>query len=335
MTRVLNLLFTSAGRRVELIEAFRRASGYLGLDSRIVVTDIDPLAPTFQVADAAYVVPRTEDNDFLSTISGICLKEKIDLAFPLTDTDIVPLASHRAFLEKQGTRAVVLSPEHATLTRDKWQTYLFFRRHDVPTPLTWLPNDPALAGEGFPVFVKPRTGSAGKHSWRADTEEDLDFLLGRVPDPVVQEFLSGREITTDVVSDFEGTPLGAVSRERIETRAGEVSKGRTVCDRTVLSQSVKIARLLGAVGPITVQCLLRGEEPCFTEVNARFGGGAPLGFAAGFDSPRWLLALAAQIPVEVPPLGTYAQDLYMTRCDRSFFLTAEDYGQAKSGPVRP
>ena len=59
-------------------------------------------------------------------------------------------------------------------------------------------------------------------------------------------------------------------------------------------------------------------------MNARFGGGAPLGFAAGVESPRWLLAHAAGLPLELPPLGSYEQGLYMTRYDESFFIREEE-----------
>ena len=70
---------------------------------------------------------------------------------------------------------------------------------------------------------------------------------------------------------------------------------------------------------------MRDSEPRFTEVNARFGGGVPLGIAAGVDSPRWLLAHAAGLDVELPPLGSYEVDLYMTRYDESFFVREEEH----------
>jgi carbamoyl-phosphate synthase large subunit len=50
---MLNVLFTSAGRRVELLRAFRRAYATLGLDGRVVAVDVDPLAPALSAADRA------------------------------------------------------------------------------------------------------------------------------------------------------------------------------------------------------------------------------------------------------------------------------------------
>jgi carbamoyl-phosphate synthase large subunit len=150
--------------------------------------------------------------------------------------------------------------------------------------------------------------------------DELAFFLRHVQDPIVQEFLPGPEITTDVICGLNGELLGAVSRKRLEVRSGEVTKGVTISDRRILDACALIARHLPAIGPITVQCMMKDDAPHFTEINARFGGGMPLGVAAGVDSPRWLLAQAAGLPVHIPPLGSYKVGLYFTRCDRSFYI---------------
>jgi carbamoyl-phosphate synthase large subunit len=73
--------------------------------------------------------------------------------------------------------------------------------------------------------------------------------------------------------------------------------------------------------------MLKGGVPHFTEINARLGGGVPLGIAAGVDSPRWLLARAAGLDVAIPPIGSYQAGLYMTRFDDSFFLSEAEREQ--------
>ena len=51
MTSELTLLFLNAGRRVELVRAFRTAFEKLGVDGRIVTTDINGLAPALYLGD--------------------------------------------------------------------------------------------------------------------------------------------------------------------------------------------------------------------------------------------------------------------------------------------
>jgi len=327
---MINVLFTSAGRRVELLRLFKMAYKELGLKGSIVAVDIDPLAPALQVADRVYIVPRVPDPDYVPTLVRICEREKIKLVFPLIDPDIPVLAVHKDEIESTGARVVVVSQEAAAITQDKWLTYRFLRDLGIPTPKSWLPSEVDLAELPYPVFVKPRFGSAGKQTSKVESPDELSFYLKRVPDPLIQEFLPGPEITNDVVCDFEGNVLGVVSRKRIEVRSGEVSKGKTVYHPEIIECCVKIAKGLKAIGPITIQCMLREGRPYFTEINARFGGGVPLGIRAGVKSPHWLLALASGQSVDIPPLGTYQTGLYLTRCDVSFFLSEDDYAKIAS-----
>ena len=94
-----NVLFTSAGRRVELMRVFRRAYETLGLAGNIVALDVDPLAPALQVVDRPYLGPRLCEPNFLPTLLDICRRERVGLVFPLIDPDIPVLAANRAQIE--------------------------------------------------------------------------------------------------------------------------------------------------------------------------------------------------------------------------------------------
>ncbi len=326
----MNVLFTSVGRRVELVRAFRRSCEKLELNGWIVATDIDPLAPALQVADRPYIVPRLDSPEYIPTLVSLCQHEKIHLIFPLIDPDIPILAKNQSIIQATGARLAVVPSESVATVNDKWLTNQFFQKLSVPTPQSWLPTQLDLHRIEYPVFVKPRNGSAAKNSFKAQSPRELEFFLNYVPNPIVQEYLSGAEITNDVICDLSGEVLAVVSRRRIEVRWGEVAKGVTVYDPQIADACVKIARALPAVGPITVQCILKNGAPYFTEINARLGGGVPLGIAAGADSPSWLLARTAGLHVEIPPLGSYKTNLYITRFDDSFFLTETEHAHMAS-----
>lgn len=320
----MNILFTSVGRRVELLRAFRAAYRDLGMAGRIIAVDADPLAPALREADVPYVVPRLADPSYVPMLAELCRQQGITLIFPLIDEGMPRLAAGRRELEQTGARLVLVPDKAVETTRDKLLTHQLFSRIGVPTPATWLHADGYSNAITYPVFVKPRFGSAGKGVFPARDERELAFFTNYIPDPVVQEYLPGPEITNDVVCDLEGNVMAVVSRRRIEVRTGEVAKGVTIRDSEITEACVRIAKGLGAIGPITVQCLLRDGRPLFTEVNPRFGGGVPLAIAAGVPIPRWLLAIGAGQRVEVPPLGTYTTGLHITRFDDSFFLREEE-----------
>jgi carbamoyl-phosphate synthase large subunit len=323
------VLFTSAGRRVELLRAFRRAYRALGLKGKILATDIQPLAPTFQVADSSFVVPRLDDPAYIPALLEIARKERVALVFPLIDPDIPVLARHKRDFEECGANVMTPSADGVETARDKWKTYRMYRALGIPAARSWLPEEARAIQMEFPLFIKPRKGSAGQGAYRVENERQLEFFLTYVDDPIVQEYLPGPEITSDVVCSAGGEVWAVVSRQRIEIRAGEVAKGVTVWDERIARRCAEAARGIQAAGPITVQCILREGEPFFTEINARFGGGCPLGFAAGVNSPKWYLAEAAGLPVRIPSLGSYRQGLYMTRYDDSFFGEGKKFSIAR------
>jgi carbamoyl-phosphate synthase large subunit len=329
--RRINVLFTSVGRRVELLRSFREAYSVLNLAGILVGVDIDPLAPALQVVHKGYIVPPVDSKDYIPTLEAICRQDEIDLVLPLIDPDVPVLSLARSVLEATHARVGVLSTPAVAITADKWRTHQFFRAIGLPTPQSWLPEQLRDVDVQYPLFIKPRGGSAGKDSFRVENRHQLEFFLDYVHEPIIQQYIDGPEITSDVLCDLEGALVGVLSRRRIEVRSGEVAKGVTVHRQSVIDACARIAEKLPAVGPITVQCLMMGDVPCFTEINARFGGGIPLGIAAGFDVPLLLLSRCAGIPVAGPPLGVYETDLHITRFDESFFLTHRQREQIAAG----
>jgi carbamoyl-phosphate synthase large subunit len=318
--REVNVLFTSAGRRVELLSAFHRAYHALRLKGRIVVTDINPLAPSFLAADSTYEVPPFADPEYVPALLEIVKRSRIKLVFPLIDPDIPLLAAHKRQFESLGARVMTPDADGAETARDKWQTHRMFEQLGIPAARSWLPDEVRKEKPGFPLFIKPRRGSAGQGAFLVEDERQLEFFLAYVDDPIIQECLPGPEITSDVVCSAAGDVWAVVSRRRIEIRAGEVSKGVTVWDETIARYCSAAAKGIRAAGPVTVQCILRDGKPYFTEINARFGGGCPLGIAAGVNSPKWYLAEAAGRKFKIPQPGDYLRNLYMTRYDESFFM---------------
>ena len=315
---MFNVLLTSVGRRVELVRGFRAAYRGLGLAGRIVATDIDELAPAFQVVDTPIRVPRIKDPRYLPKIIEICETQDISLVLPLIDPEIPVLSRHKVAIEQTGAKLGVVDLAATEISQDKWLAFEFFRRIGLPTPKSWLPDNLPSEIE-FPIFAKPRTGSAAENTFPIRNQRELEFFRDYVPNPIFQEFLPGPEITSDIVCGLDGRVLSVISRERIAVRGGEAIKAVTIHDERIRDACHEIAKELPAVGPITAQCMMKDGVPHFIEINARLGGGIPLAIAAGVDVPALLLADAANLTTEIAT--EYQAGLYMTRCDESFFVT--------------
>ncbi|HCP46766.1 MAG TPA: transcriptional regulator, partial [Deltaproteobacteria bacterium] len=166
-----------------------------------------------------------------------------------------------------------------------------------------------LSSDDFPVMVKPwdGSGSAGVHV--AANAQELAFYRDTTPNAMVQRLVVGDEYTCDAYVDFSGTVRCVVPRRRLETRAGEVSKGLTVRDPVIIDAVTDcVDKLPHAVGCMTVQCFkTRDGSVEFIEVNPRFGGGHPLTIHAGANFPKWIL-----------------QELTTGQCDASFDCWTDD-----------
>lgn len=320
----INVLFTSVGRRVELVRLFRQAYETLGLDGRLVGIDIDPLAPAVNDVDTFYIVPHINQPDYIPTLRKICETESIDLVFPLIDPEIPILSQNRTLLGETGAKLVVIPQRGVEIVNDKWKTYGFFQQIGVHRAQSWIERGDIP--DDFPLFIKPRAGSAAKYTFKVNNQRELKFFFDYVPHPIVQEYLPGPEITCDVLCDLEGNVLAITQRQRIEVRSGEVVKGMTVHYPQIQEGCIKIAQGLEAVGPITIQCMMKDDVPHFTEINPRFGGGLPFAVRAGVHAPLWLLStLMTDKSIKIPPLGTYEVGLYMTRFDDTYFITPDVY----------
>ena len=106
-------------------------------------------------------------------------------------------------------------------------------------------------------------------------------------------------------------------RERIEVRAGEVAKARTVWIEGLVDHARCIPEQLGAVGPMTSQCILSSSGPQFIEVNGRAGGGLPLAIEAGSGSADLLIEMG--LDVSSGDGWRARPGCYMTRFDDHFF----------------
>ena len=326
----VSLLFCSVGRRVELLRAFHRAFEKLDVERHIVAVDFDPLAPALREADKPYTVPPIDSDEYVPTLMNICRREQVDIVFPYIEPEVAILGQHRDQIESTGSRLTGVSNSALDTVCDKWLTTQFFRKIGLTTPLTWLPDDDSVQGLRFPLFIKPRRGSASKDTYILNHVSELEFFRNYVPNPIIQQLIDGPELTTDLVCDLDGKVLTVVPRRRLAVRAGEIAKGVTVEHEEVSQACIKIAEGLGVIGPISVQCIFKDDVPCFTEVNARFGGGFPLSVAAGADSPYLLLARTAGIPVELPAYNDYRVGVYMTRFDQSLFLNEDEHAKVQS-----
>lgn len=315
----INILILSAGRRVELIKCFKEARGLANIKGKIITADICSTAPATYFGDKNYVVPRVEEQEYINSIIDICKNENIKLIIPTIDTELLILAENKDLIEKSINVKVMIShKEVINICRNKINTNRFFEEHGFGVPIEITLEDIKNKNYSFPIFVKPFNGSSSINTFKINNEKELNFFIEYVKNPILQEFIEGDEYTVDTFSDFEGNVITIVPRKRLATRSGEVSKGKIVKDRELITEVKKVLDILKPIGHITVQCMKTKKGIKFIEINPRFGGGAPMSIKAGANSPLNLYKLLKGENLSYNE--DYKENILALRFDDSIFL---------------
>ncbi len=285
----MKILFTSVGRRVELMQAFRNAAEKLDIDLEIYGADISDSAPALKYCQHTVIVPRIKEQQYIPYLQKICRDEEIDALIPTIDTDLMLLAQNKN--EFGNTKVVISNAEKVAVCRDKRNTADYF--HSVglksPSPI----DDWEKYEEGYPAFIKPKDGSSSISAYKVNNKEELRYFSKQVPEYIIQPFIDGDEYTVDIFCDFDGNPIYITPRRRLAVRAGEVLKTEIIQDKRIIEEMKCLINDYKPCGQITVQLIRENEtgEDYYIEINPRFGGGAPLTIKAGADSAEALIRL--------------------------------------------
>ena len=248
---------------------------------RVVAVDADPSAVGLRLADEAALVPRGDDPAFAQAAVDVALRTGAD-ALVATVAEEIPALEHAGdVLAEAGVATWLPAADAVTRCLDKWQFHRTVTAAGIAAPATGLGTADGVPG---PWIVKPRFGRGSRDVYAVDEEDELAWALRRVPAPIVQTRLAGREFTVDALVDRDGRLAGAVPRWRIETKAGISTKGTTFADDRLVAGVGALTRTLGLTGPCNVQGFVAPDgSRWFVEVNPRFSGGLALSLAAGAE----------------------------------------------------
>lgn len=328
----MNLLLTSIGKRVELIEHLKSRFRVVGVDA-----SSENAAKCF--ADVFYQVPRCLEKGYVEELLSLCRKEAVSLLVPLYEPEFLILDKARERFREIGVTLVLSEKPVLEICGDKRRTAVFFEKYQIPAPRTLLEQevqnriDGRDGDGGYPFVVKPADGMGSENIFFAKNRKELAFFQNYVGNALVQECASGTEYTIDVLCGLSGEPVYIVPRIRLEVRDGEVTKSRVDLQGLVIEETKRLLAALqkeGCVkGPMTIQCFLAKDQKSlqFLEINPRFGGGVPLAFAAGADYAAAMERMGEQGCAQEKP------DLSAFRKKKITELTMFRYTQAVYAPA--
>lgn len=285
-----NILITSAGKRVSLVNLFKKELTESFLDAKVYTTDMNPeLAPAGYVSDHCFQVPRVTDPSYLDLLIQLCLENRIELIIPTIDTELLLLAGNKEKLQQNGITAIVSSLDFVVACRDKRNSNVLFQKLNIRVPEPRDKNHPV-----YPMFAKPYDGSLSKDLFVIRNEQELTPEVMNHPKLIFMEYIDKsqyKEYTVDLYYGRDNQLKCIVPRERIEIRAGEINKGRTRKNYLVQYLKEHMGYIPGVIGCICIQLFYResDQDVIAIEINPRFGGGYPMSYHAGANYPKYIV----------------------------------------------
>lgn len=287
----MNILITSAGRRVSLVRAFQKELQAIYPKSKVFAADAKPiLSAACQVADGYFGLPRLDNASYIDILIEKCKKEAIRLIIPTIDTELLLLAQNEKLLAEHGITVVVASIDFVQKCRNKREIHDFFESKGVAVAKEYSKEDYVL-----PMFIKPYDGSRSVDTYLIRTKDDLTDYHFENDKLMFLEYLDHdlyEEFTCDLYYGLDNLLKCAVPRKRIEVRDGEVYKALTENNILVNYIKMNLGHIEGAVGCLTAQFFKHKEDDSKVyaiEINPRFGGGYPLSYLAGANFPKWII----------------------------------------------
>ncbi|HJZ71521.1 MAG TPA: ATP-grasp domain-containing protein [Vicinamibacterales bacterium] len=318
VTRDRTLWIVSAG--AEAVPGIQRARA-MGL--HVVVSDMNPNAPGFAVADEA-VVANTYDVD--GTIAAATkyhrTKRPIDGVMCMAADVPMTVAGVAAALDLPG-----IPIESARLAADKLAMKEAFRRANVPIP--WFQAIESLQAlievvrdRGFPLVLKPIDGRGARGVLRLTEATDLAWAFSHASSQsrrggvMVEEYLAGPQISTEgLLVSGEGTTCGFIDRNYeyldrfapyiVENGGEQPSAIAPAAQRRIAAAAMDAGRAMGiSSGSVKGDMVWTDRGPCVIEIAARLSGGwmstdqVPLGTGVDLIGCAIRLALGEQVPAE-------------------------------------
>lgn len=285
-----NILITSAGKRVALVEFFKKTLKSYDSEAVVYTTDMNPsLAPAGIVSDKCFKVPRVTAPEYIPMLLSICTDNNIGMVIPTIDTELLLLSENRDMFDERNIFLIVSDFYFIQVCRDKRNTGIFLQELDIRVPAPIDKHHPT-----FPLFAKPYDGSLSKDLFVVKTIEELTPDIIQHPKLIFMEYIDKseyKEFTVDMYYGRDHHVKSIVPRERVEIRAGEINKGYTRKNFLVKYLKERMNYLPGVMGCICIQLFYKESDGDVVgiEINPRFGGGYPLSYYAKADFPNYLI----------------------------------------------
>jgi len=253
----------------------------LGYDVVIVNNNPETVSTDYDTADRLYFEPLTPED----VMAIIAVEKPVGVVVAFGGQTAIKLTG---YLDSHGVRIMGTSAESIDMAEDRERFDALLERFQIKRPqgrgVLGMEQALQAANElGYPVLLRPSYVIGGQNMVIAHNDEEVIrymnvILSGKIENPVlVDQYLQGRELEVDVISDGVDVLIPGVMQhiERTGVHSGDsiaVYPSFSIGDKmlkTIVECSEKLALSLKTQGLINIQYLIYQNELYVIEVNPR------------------------------------------------------------------
>lgn len=316
-----NILITCAGKRVSLVRSFKTELKLIFSDSKVYTTDSSPeKSAACRVSDGYFKLPLVSDCDYIEKLLQIASDNNIKLIIPTIDTELLVLSQNIDSFKRLHIDILVSDYDNIKTLINKRLTNHFFEKLEINYAPEFDKNNFTL-----PLYIKPIDGSRSIDNYIIKKESELTAYHFSNEKLLFFEYLEHQyftEYTIDMYFDRNNKLKCLVPRERLEVRAGEVSKAITRRAWFLDKIAKKFTHIPGLRGCISIQIFVNNESNVIygIEINPRFSEGFPLSYLAGANFPKWIIQEYLLGETKIPYYDNWEEDLMMLRYDDEILI---------------
>ena len=304
-----NVLVTGAGApgAPGIIKALREKGIYT-----IFSCDVVDETAGKHLSDGYFTVPRGDNENYIEELLNNCINHKINIVFPITTKELIPLSKHKDVFRNKGIEIIVSDYTSLNIANNKGLLYKHLASNGIPTPEFYITNTfdqfkeacQNLRDKHQAIIFKPTEGN-GSRGFRVldDNTDEFDLLFNHkpsstyisytkalellsekdFPELVVSEYLPGKEYTVDCLLT-DGNINAIIPRLRTKMNNGISVAGTIEQNSDVIEYCEAILKSLKLTGPIGIQVRYSTEnKPLLVEINPRIQGTTVACIGAGIN----------------------------------------------------
>lgn len=266
----------------------------------LIAVDIKEYVFCKKLVNKFYIVPRTDNQDYIKAIKDIVISNKVELIIPSSEKDILLFDLNKDFFVKKNIKLLINKSKIINNFLDKEITSILLNNLNIKTPITYsldLYNNELE----FPIIVKAKKSTTSKIVNIINNIEQFLILKKMIvhnDDYIVQEYIGSidEEYTTTVYKD--GNIFDCISFKR-ELDGDKTGFAEIVQSMELREYSRVIAEHFLLDGSINIQSRKRNNNFYIFEINPRISSTVFIRDYFNFKDLIWWVCNLLDIPTNV------------------------------------